>query len=67
MAAYVVPELCLGCGACAEICPAKAITVLLKRAKVDASLCEDCEECIFICPNGAITGGDGGVSKDADL
>jgi ferredoxin len=57
MAVYVVSGLCLGCGACADICPKKAIAVLLKRARVDENLCDDCEECIFICPNGAITGG----------
>lgn len=57
MAAYVVPELCLGCGACAQVCPRGAVAVLLKRARVDRDLCDDCEECVFICPNGAITGG----------
>ena len=57
MAAYVVPEMCLGCGACAESCPKKAITVILKRASINPELCDDCEDCIFICPNGAITGG----------
>lgn len=57
MAAFVVPDLCLGCGACVQACSRGAITVILKRARVDPGSCDDCEECIFICPNGAITGG----------
>ncbi|AEG15571.1 4Fe-4S ferredoxin iron-sulfur binding domain-containing protein [Desulfofundulus kuznetsovii DSM 6115] len=55
MPAYVVRDLCAGCGACAHVCPYKAITVAAKLATVDPGLCRECEECIFICPNGAIT------------
>ncbi|OAT81464.1 4Fe-4S binding protein [Desulfotomaculum copahuensis] len=55
MAAFVVKDLCAGCGACAEVCNYHAITVTAKLATVDPALCRDCEECIFICPNGAIT------------
>jgi len=55
MAAFVVKELCAGCGACAEVCAYGAISVAAKLATVNPELCRDCEECIFICPNGAIT------------
>jgi ferredoxin len=55
MPAFVVRNLCAGCGACAEVCPYKAITVTARLAVVDPGLCRECEECIFICPNGAIT------------
>ncbi|WP_027357239.1 4Fe-4S binding protein [Desulfofundulus thermocisternus] len=55
MPAFVVRDLCAGCGACAEVCPYKAITVTARLAVVDPGLCRECEECIFICPNGAIT------------
>ncbi|MDQ0287041.1 MULTISPECIES: indolepyruvate ferredoxin oxidoreductase subunit alpha [Desulfofundulus] len=55
MPAYVVKDLCAGCGACAHVCPYEAITVAARLATVDPQLCRDCEECVFICPNGAIT------------
>lgn len=55
MAAFVIRELCAGCGACACICPYQAITVKARLATVSPQLCRDCEECLFICPNGAIT------------
>ncbi|MBE3589134.1 MAG: 4Fe-4S binding protein [Thermoanaerobacteraceae bacterium] len=55
MAAFVVKDLCAGCGACARVCPYQAIIVEAKLARVNPQLCQDCEECIFTCPNGAIT------------
>ncbi|MCL2337036.1 MAG: 4Fe-4S binding protein [Firmicutes bacterium] len=54
MAARVLEALCLGCGACVQICPQAAITVLAKQARIDSARCDECEECIFACFNGAI-------------
>jgi len=54
LAARVLEALCLGCGACVQICPQAAITVLAKQARIDSARCDECEECIFACFNGAI-------------
>ena len=45
---------CSGCGACAAVCPANAVTLALDaagfyRAAVDASLCVDCGLCQKVC------------------
>ncbi|MEW5898459.1 MAG: 4Fe-4S binding protein [Bacillota bacterium] len=55
MAAFVVKDLCQGCGVCAQACAYRAITLQAHLATVDPDKCRDCEECIFTCPNGAIT------------
>jgi ferredoxin len=47
-------EACTGCGSCAEICAADAITVD-DVAKVDAGLCTDCGTCVEECPVEAIS------------
>ncbi|WP_066637735.1 DUF362 domain-containing protein [Desulfolucanica intricata] len=55
MAAYIVAELCIGCGQCANVCKQDAITLLVKEARVNPEKCVDCENCVFACINGAIT------------
>jgi ferredoxin len=54
MAAKVDTETCTACGACAEVCPADAITVE-DTAKVDPELCTECGACTEECPLEAIT------------
>ncbi len=54
MSASVVKALCIGCGACTQMCRYGAISVKANLARVDADKCDECEECIFACPNGAI-------------
>ncbi len=53
-----VPKLkedeCIGCGKCAEVCPAKAITIENKKAKIDKSKCITCFCCQEFCPKGAM-------------
>lgn len=53
-----VPKLkedeCIGCGKCAEVCPAKAITIQNKKAKIDKSKCITCFCCQEFCPKGAM-------------
>lgn len=53
MAAKVNMELCTGCGACADICPADAIRIQDGKAQVDVEACVECEICVSACPTGA--------------
>lgn len=54
MARKVDEAKCVGCGACAGVCPAEAITVD-GVAKIDAAKCVDCGACEGVCPAEAIT------------
>jgi coenzyme F420 hydrogenase subunit beta len=53
-------QLCLGCGACASICPQKNIELsdvinVGIRPVVRADACQDCGECLRVCPGVEIT------------
>ncbi len=52
--AYVISDSCLSCGACAEQCPAGAISQGDDHYEIDASACLDCGACAEQCPVGAI-------------
>ncbi len=54
MPAKVKEEVCTGCGSCADVCPANAITVE-GTAKVNADECLECGACVDACPVNAIT------------
>ena len=41
---------CLGYGACANVCPKHAISVVDGLAKVDKRLCIGCGKCVTACP-----------------
>ena len=48
-------RLCVGCGACAYICPEKKIKLIDVvndgiRPEIDSDNCGDCRDCIRICP-----------------
>lgn len=50
----LVNSACTGCGSCAGVCPAAAITVADGRASCDHSLCVSCGYCGQACPSFAI-------------
>jgi uncharacterized Fe-S center protein len=59
MHADVKPQLqrkqdCEGCGKCAEVCPAGAVSIEGDVPVFDESKCEGCAECIAACPKGAL-------------
>jgi len=59
-----VVEKCTLCGACAEVCPTKAITVSDKVETVKEK-CTACSACVKTCPTGARIWTNEGVMKAA--
>lgn len=47
-------ELCIGCGKCAESCPAKVITIQKRKARFKKRGCISCFCCQEMCPMKAI-------------
>ncbi len=47
-------ELCIGCGVCRDICPAKAIVIENKKAKINRKDCIRCFCCQEFCPKSAM-------------
>jgi len=52
--AYVISELCDGCGVCVQTCPVNAITMQGGKAKINPFMCTGCGACIPVCPREAI-------------
>jgi Fe-S-cluster-containing hydrogenase component 2 len=54
MAVYFIRETdldeCIGCGACTEICPVDAVTMVDERPVVDTNWCIGCSVCAVSCP-----------------
>ena len=45
---------CVGCGKCAQTCPAKAITMKRGKPQINRSVCIHCFCCQEFCPKGAM-------------
>ena len=54
---------CIGCGKCAEICPAKAIVITDKKAAIDRERCIRCFCCQEFCPKGAMRVGRSAIAR----
>ncbi|MEO2082973.1 MAG: 4Fe-4S binding protein [Desulfurobacteriaceae bacterium] len=60
MAHYIVSDLCIGCGACAEVCPTNCIFPTDDgKYDIDENECIDCGACVEVCPADAISAGTG--------
>jgi uncharacterized protein GlcG (DUF336 family)/NAD-dependent dihydropyrimidine dehydrogenase PreA subunit len=53
---YVITELCIKDGACAEVCPVTCIHSApdAKQFYVDPDVCIECEQCVVVCPVDAV-------------
>jgi len=47
-------EECVGCGQCAQACPAQIIKMEGDKAVVVGDDCMGCESCVIVCAVGAI-------------
>ena len=50
----VIERLCTGCTECEKICPARAVSVSSKMAKIDHDICIECMCCHEVCRFDAI-------------
>jgi Pyruvate/2-oxoacid:ferredoxin oxidoreductase delta subunit len=46
---------CIGCGACADVCPVNAVEMVDDKAEVDLDWCIGCGVCAVSCPTEAIS------------
>jgi len=56
-------SLCVGCNECGRICPAKAITMVKGKAKIERDKCIKCFCCQEFCPKGAMKVGRTAIAK----
>ncbi|HQB97425.1 MAG: 4Fe-4S binding protein [Candidatus Cloacimonadaceae bacterium] len=55
MAVKIDKETCIGCGACVDVCPVTALSMVDGKADCDEGTCIDCGACIATCPVAAIS------------
>jgi uncharacterized protein (DUF362 family)/Pyruvate/2-oxoacid:ferredoxin oxidoreductase delta subunit len=56
-------DLCKACGACAEVCPPRAISLSKKKVVIDYRQCIRCYCCQEVCPEGAVHLQEGWVGR----
>lgn len=62
---YVDTEACKGCGACARVCPQKAISGEKKKPhEINQELCIKCRSCYETCKFGALKVGPGALRNE---
>lgn len=62
--ALVRSDLCVGCGACVQVCPEPgALSMSGKLAMVDPARCKGHGECVAACPMSAISVGKGSATN----
>lgn len=47
-------DKCIGCGACVDMCPVQAITLVDGKASINPDICVSCGSCAGGCPENAI-------------
>ena len=52
--ATVDPDLCIGCGLCAEVCTEHAVQIKEEKSSIDPKGCRGCNLCVLKCPETAI-------------
>ncbi len=52
--AYRITDECVMCGACADVCPASAISEGDGKYEINPDECLECGACFNECPNEAI-------------
>lgn len=50
---YLLPERCIQCGACLEVCPQPPPVGTDEDAAADRNRCVRCGQCVDVCPTGA--------------
>ena len=51
---YRITDACIGCGACAEVCPQRCIDTSVTPARIEQAHCLHCGNCLRTCPVQAV-------------